>query len=178
MSSFREWGTFYQIAGSSAAALTGLQFVVMALITNLDQAPGNSRTIDAFGTPTIVHFGAVLLVSGLLTAPWRTVSFLVFLLAIVGAAGVMYSVLIAWRARRQTEYKPVLEDWMFHVVLPAAAYGVVAAAAYVLRTDAPQALFSVGAAALLLLFIGIHNAWDTVTYIVVERRQDRARNQQ
>ncbi len=26
-----------------------------------------------------------------------------------------------------------------------------------------------GAAALLLVFIGIHNAWDTVTYLVVER---------
>jgi hypothetical protein len=28
----------------------------------------------------------------------------------------------------------------------------------------------IGAAALLLLFVGIHNAWDAVTYIAVVRR--------
>ena len=30
-----------------------------------------------------------------------------------------------------------------------------------------EALFGVGAAALLLLFVGIHNAWDAVTYHVI-----------
>ena len=30
-----------------------------------------------------------------------------------------------------------------------------------------KVLFVVGATALLLLFIGIHNAWDTVAYIAV-----------
>lgn len=34
-------------------------------------------------------------------------------------------------------------------------------------------MFTIGAAVLLLLFIGIHNAWDTVTYIVVERLPER-----
>lgn len=32
-------------------------------------------------------------------------------------------------------------------------------------------LFVIGATAILLLFIGIHNAWDTVTYITVGRLQ-------
>jgi hypothetical protein len=36
-----------------------------------------------------------------------------------------------------------------------------------LRSNPQLALFVVGAAALGLLLIGIHNAWDTVTYIVV-----------
>jgi len=31
--------------------------------------------------------------------------------------------------------------------------------------------FVVGATALLLLSVGIHNAWDTVTYIAVEQAQ-------
>ena len=33
------------------------------------------------------------------------------------------------------------------------------------------ALFVIAGTALLLLLIGIHNAWDTVTYIAVERRK-------
>jgi hypothetical protein len=32
-------------------------------------------------------------------------------------------------------------------------------------------LFAVGAAALLLLFVGIHNAWDAVTYHVFVNRE-------
>jgi hypothetical protein len=35
-------------------------------------------------------------------------------------------------------------------------------------------LFGVGAAALLLLFVGIHNAWDAVTYHVFVNREDPA----
>jgi hypothetical protein len=38
-----------------------------------------------------------------------------------------------------------------------------------LARHASAALFVIGATALLLLFIGIHNAWDTVTYVAVER---------
>jgi len=33
-------------------------------------------------------------------------------------------------------------------------------------------LFIVGGAALLLVFIGIHNAWDTVTYVTLERARE------
>ena len=59
------WESFYVIVGSSAAALTGLQFVVMTLIAQI--RPGSSRgeSISAFGTPTVVHFGAALLQGGL-----------------------------------------------------------------------------------------------------------------
>jgi len=34
-----------------------------------------------------------------------------------------------------------------------------------------EALFGIAAAGLLLLFVGIHNAWDSVTFIVFERRE-------
>jgi len=63
------WQNFYVIVGSSAAALTGLQFVVMALVADLP-GPGSVRSIDAFATPTMVHFGGVLVLSAILSAPW------------------------------------------------------------------------------------------------------------
>src|SRR5262249_19580503 len=133
-------------------------------------APAEMTTIDAFGTPTIVHFGAVLLISGIFTAPWTAVWPLVLLLAILGAAGIVYTILVARRARKQSDYKPVLEDWIFHVCLPSAAYIVVLIAAFLIRIDRTVGLFALAAVVLLLLFIGIHNAWDTVTYMIVERR--------
>src|SRR5262245_38998679 len=69
MAPFAEWESFYVIVGSSAAALTGLQFVVLTLIA--DSAVGASAAeVAAFGTPTVVHFSAVLLMSAILSAPW------------------------------------------------------------------------------------------------------------
>jgi energy-coupling factor transporter transmembrane protein EcfT len=62
-----------------------------------------------------------------------------------------------------------LEDWLWHSILPLIAYALLLIAGIGVRSYPREALFVVGGAALLLLFIGIHNSWDTVTYIVAER---------
>ena len=85
----------------------------------------------------------------------------------------MYVVVVARRMRVQSAYQPVFEDWLFHVLLPCAAYAVLAISACAAHSHARPALFLVGAASLLLLFIGIHNAWDAVTYhVFVRSRQE------
>jgi L-asparagine transporter-like permease len=164
------WENFYVIVGSSGAALTGLQFVVIALVAE-SRRRSTFKEIDAFGTPTIVHFCAVLLVSAILSAPWRGLLSVSIALAVCGVAGVLYGLIVFKRARRQSGYSPVFEDWLFHVVLPLVAYALLAVAGMLLRSYPRRVLFIVGASALLLLFVGIHNAWDTVTYIAVERLQ-------
>jgi hypothetical protein len=58
-----DWLNFYVIVGSSAGALTGLQFVVIALISET-QSTASMLEVRAFGTPTVVHFCAALFVSG------------------------------------------------------------------------------------------------------------------
>jgi hypothetical protein len=70
-----EWESFYVIVGSSAGALTGLQFVVMALIA--DSWPkGTEKEVAAFGTPTIVHFcSALLLLFVGIHNAWDTAAF-------------------------------------------------------------------------------------------------------
>jgi hypothetical protein len=160
------WESFYVIVGSSGAALTGLQFVVIALIAE-SRTRSTLQQIDAFGTPTIVHFCAVLLVSAILSAPWPTLSSIGAVLGVCGATGVVYGVVVVIRARRQTGYRPVFEDWLWHTVLPLVAYTLLLVAAVMLRSYPRRVLFVVGATTLLLLFIGIHNAWDTVTFIAV-----------
>jgi hypothetical protein len=164
------WETFYVIVGSSGAALTGLQFVVIALVAESRMRSG-VREIGAFGTPTIVHFCSVLLVSAILTAPWRGLASVSVALGTLGLAGVVYGLIVLKRARLQTAYKPVFEDWLWHTVLPLIAYALLLIAGVFLRSYPRRVLFIVGAAALMLLFIGIHNAWDTVTYIAVEHMQ-------
>ena len=65
------WENFYVIVGSSAGALIGLQFVVITLIADIPIGHGAAQAGDAFATPTIVHFGAVLLLAAVLSAPWH-----------------------------------------------------------------------------------------------------------
>ena len=57
-----DWENFYIIAGSVAGALIGLQFVVIALVAD-SRRRTTSPEIAAFGTPTILHFCAALLLS-------------------------------------------------------------------------------------------------------------------
>ena len=168
MSPFAAWESFYVIVGSSAAALTGLQFVVITLGT--EKRAGNSRTTRAFGTPTVVHFCAVLLVAAILSAPWPVVFGAAVALVGCGVAGVIYVVIVISHTRRQTIYRPVLEDWLWHCVFPLIAYPTLVIAAATLPRSHTPSLFAIAAASLLLLFSGIHNAWDAVTYIAFTSR--------
>jgi hypothetical protein len=172
---FSAWESFYVIVGSSAAALTGLQFVVIALIAEA-RGVGGANEIDAFGTPTVVHFCAALLISATLSAPWHSVASAATVLGISGLVGVIYVAIVTLRARRATAYTPVFEDWLWHSILPFVAYGIVVVDALFMLRDPIDALFCIGASALLLLFIGIHNAWDTVTYIATTRFSTSAKD--
>jgi len=161
------WETFFFLIGSSAAALTGLQFVVIALIAD-SRRKATSREIQAFGTPTIVHFSAVLLLSAMISAPWHSLSRLALVVGLYGGGGLLYTLVTFLRARRLKSYRLVFEDWLWHVGLPLVSYAVAIAAAFFIRDHSHRSLFIVGFSALMLLFIGIHNAWDAVTYITIE----------
>jgi hypothetical protein len=171
MSPLAGWESFYVIVGSSAAALTGLQFVVIALVAQV-RRQSSVGEIDAFGTPTIVHFCAVLLLAAILSAPWEGLSRAGLLLAVTGLAGLVYCGVVTRRARRQTGYRPVFVDWLWHIALPVVSYAALFIAGARLASHSTEALFTIAATALLLLFIGIHNAWDTVIYIAVTRSQE------
>jgi hypothetical protein len=165
------WEVFYLIVGTAAAALIGLQFVVIVLGADLGTL-GSMPAVRAFGTPTIVHFSAVLLLSALVSAPWHRPSSAAIALGVFGATGVMYTLRVVRHARRQTSYVPELEDWTWHGALPLIAYATLLVAAFVFPRHAVPSLFVIAAAVALLLFVGIHNAWDAVTYIARDRMRD------
>lgn len=81
----------------------------------------------------------------------------------------MYVIIVIWRARRQSAYQLVLEDWLWHIIFPFISYATFVIAAMMLPANPVSTLFCVGAATMLLLFIGIHNSWDTVTYVTIEQ---------
>src|SRR4051812_33571393 len=99
-SPFAAWESFYVIVGSSGAGLIGLQFVVMALIADSHISSGSPETIRAFGTPTIAHFGAALLISATMSAPWPSIAQAAWVLRVAAVIGIGL-VLIAARSAMQ-----------------------------------------------------------------------------
>jgi len=174
MPELTEWGSFYVIVGSSAGALIGLQFVVLTLISERTRIRAPEAS-DAFATPSVVHFAVVLLVSAILSAPWHALGVVSIFAGLIGIAGIIYTFIVARRMRTQKAYRPVLEDWLFHSLFPLFGYAMLVISAYVAMHNTRRALFWIGTATLLFLFVGIHNAWDSVTYVVfVQSRKDGA----
>jgi hypothetical protein len=174
MTPLEGWQNFYIIVGSSAAALTGLMFVVITL-TAENREQDVTGGLDAFVSPTVLHFCAVLLVAAILTTPGHTTGSLAFSLGVCGIAGITYTSRVIIRMRRvmrtSKTYIPVTEDWVWHCLLPLVAYVCLLGAAAVVSVSAAAALYSVALGALLLLYIGIHNAWDTATWMAVHNRK-------
>jgi hypothetical protein len=162
------WQNFYVIVGAAAGSLTGLQFVVMTLVAQ-SGATSSAREISAFGTPTIVHFCAALLISALMCAPFPAPHYFAACLAIGGVAGVIYSLTTIEHARKAS-YNPDLGDWIWYVTLPLLTHLALAAAGVIIWWNAGSSglpLWLIAADSLSFLFLGIHNSWDTVTYVAI-----------
>lgn len=172
------WHDFYVITGSASGALIGLEFVVITLIADMPVTAGGAQSYRTFGTPTIMHLSAVLLFSAVFAAPWRSVGALTWIWGILGLCGLAYVAVTAGRMRVSTAYRPEFEDWAFYALLPFVAYGLLAGFAAAARWGHLRgALFAVATAILILLFTGIHNAWDSVTYHVFVSRRRQAERQ-
>jgi hypothetical protein len=172
------WQNFYVIVGSASAALTGLMFVVVTLISG-SSFRRSSEPIAAFSAPSVTHFCVALLIAAILCAPWPMLWNVGVLLGLCGLWGMIYVGIVLRRMRRQGDYTPVLEDWLWHTIFPFISYAALVVAGILLIAGVTPVLFITGGATVLLLFIGIHNSWDNVTYLIVEgsRRENNKQEQ-
>jgi hypothetical protein len=169
---FEEWESFYVIVGAAAGALIGVQFVVMTLIA--ESPPARIEEAGpAFATPTIVHFSAALLLCAIVRIPWESTAPVAVLWGLVGVSGVGYSLVVARRMRTQTSYRPDGDDWVYYMAIPLAAYALLVVSAFMAGAHEHEALLAVAAATLVLLFVGIHNAWDAIAYHVFVNMRKR-----
>ena len=158
------WNSFYVMTGSSAAALTGLMFVVVTLVR--DSGRGASEDgLSTFSTPTVFHFCSALFLSAVMSAPFPSLSPVAVVLGLAGAAGLVYVVQIARQTKKLKTYRPDVEDWSWNVALPFVAYAILIGGAIAMRTAPAHVLYAPAAGVILLIFIGIHNAWDVVTFL-------------
>jgi len=162
------WSNFYVIIGSSAGGLTGLTFVVIALVA--ENRSVRLTGLRAFITPTIVHFSSTLGLSALLNIPGQTRVGIGILLAALGLWGTLYTVGTALNvSRADPKYKPVAADWIWNVLLPLACYLGLLLAGALAPAQVALALYITAGVSLLLLLLGIHNAWDIAVWFTAER---------
>lgn len=163
------WSNFYVMIGSSAAALTGLMFVVITLVTRMERTEDTHAGISTFSTPTVMHFATALLISAVFLAPFRSLVHAGVVVALIGLYGLAHILGVMFRTRRLSFYTADLEDWAWYTILPFVAYAVISGGAIALATAPAQGLFILAGGVVLLIFIGIRNAWDIVTYIIIKR---------
>jgi len=162
------WHEFYLLVGTSAAALTGLLFVVISIGPEI-VATRSSGGVRAFVTPTIVHFAAVLVVSALMLMPHVLPAIVAGLLLLGGLGALAY--LLSTGAHKQWRIgKLDREDWICYIGLPLLSYLLVIAAAAAIWLRSAHGTVVLAAAMILLLVIGIRNAWDLVIWMARQRK--------
>jgi hypothetical protein len=165
---FKAWENFYVIAGSSSAALTGLVFIVVTLAADYRRRVGTAQSSEGtsiFSSPTVVHFCAAFFNSVVFAAPWRVPAFAGILIGLAGLFGAAYSFNTGRRARRLDNYSADVSDWIWFIILPFVTYLALCIGGFCLARFSESASYSIAAATVMLIFIGIHNAWDVVTYL-------------
>lgn len=165
-----QWQNFYMLMGTAAATLTGLMFVATTLFAGLNAHVETANAgISAFNTPTVVQFCAVLLLAGVFSAPWQTFSMISLLLGLLSLGMVFYQIIIMRRMRQMPHYQSTLEDWVWYIVLPLSAIIMLFIAGILLSKKPAFALYLVGSSMMMLLLIGIRNAWDNATFLALMR---------
>jgi len=157
------WREFYIFVGGSAATLMGLMFVVMSLGQRALAGEDGARATRGFFTPIVVFFATNIVVTAIFLIPDIGATVLAALLACVAVVGVIYmaasNVLGLWR---QSELG--FDDLLWYVILPYIGYIAIGVAAGGIWLGAGFGFFTAGSAMLLLLLVGVRNAWDLVVY--------------
>ncbi len=178
LSLLSNWQNFYMLMGTAAATLTGLMFVATTLFAGLETHTEIANAgISAYNTPTVVQFCAVLLLAGIFSAPWMTFSTVSLLLGLLSGGMVFYQIVVMQRMRRMPHYQSTLEDWLWYMVLPLLANVMFSIAAILLSKNPSLALYLIGLAMMMLLLIGIRNAWDNVTFLALLRSHSHSEDQ-
>ena len=112
-----DWHDFDLLIGTAAATLVGLMFVA-ALIGASIFTEKNRAAMEAFISPTLVHFTTVLVIAVLAVVPTHEWVTLAGLLALVGLAGAIYSAKLWIQLFVQRRFEVDVIDRLFYAAIP------------------------------------------------------------
>jgi hypothetical protein len=162
------WDNFYIMAGTAGATLIGLLFVIITLGTHLSPSRV-AHGVRAFLTPTLVHFGSVLLQALVVLVPWPSAWPAGLVLAFCGLVGLVYLVDVVLKRQKVQFVSLHLLDWIPYAGIPALANLNLITGAIGIIAEKSFAPYCLAGAITLFLFAGIYGAWDLTLWIVKNR---------
>ena len=167
----RDWQSFYMLAGGASASLMGLVFVAASLAARLVDPDTAAAGVRTFVTPLIIHFSAVLIIAMLVMIPTQTSASFGGMLGVGGIIGLGYAATTGvwlWRHHRErTRVKRA--DWLWRACLPGVGYLLILSAVVGLLTRPASSLNGLAFAVIILLLLGVRNAWDLLLWIARQR---------
>jgi len=161
---FEGWGEFYLLAGSAAAVLIGLLFVVVTLMHDKPRAYV-LRGSSLYMGPIVLHMSLILVLSaatlsrGLTPACFAAVAGAVALLGLVRGVAVSAGIR-AWR-----DPKPHWTDLWCYGIIPTTLYAALGVVAFGFWREQAWAEQGVAAVIVALLLVSIRNEWDLVVWL-------------
>ena len=166
----QDWDNFYVTTGAASASLIGLLFVVVTLGAGFSSSDAIIGA-RAFLTPTLVHFGSVLLLSLAVLAPLASPWPAAVILCLCGLSGLAYLAKVI-AARRKVDFVALnWADWIPYGVVPALANACLIVGAAGLIAEKPFAPSVIAGATALFLICGVYGAWDLTLWIIVNGRK-------
>jgi len=168
---FKDWDEFYLLAGSAAAVLIGLIFVVMTLMQDRPRSSVLAGSKLYMG-PVVLQVSFVLVLSAAALVPEITRAAFAAVCAAVAlwgfARGVMSLVGIAVIRGPEVHWT----DKWFYGAIPAALFAALAVVAWAFWSG--QGWAPTGAAAVItgILLLAIRNEWDLVTWLAPRADED------
>ena len=161
---FHDWEDFYLVIGPASAGLIGLLFVVVTLTA------GRERTLVMRGvalylTPTALQFAVVMTLSAVVMAPRLGLAMIGAAIGLCALAGLACAVRAALGIHRPSPggSAPHWSDFWLYGAAPGFVYAGLFVAAVAICLGAAWAPQGLAIMLLILLLVGIRNAWDLVT---------------
>jgi hypothetical protein len=162
----RPWHDFYLLVGTASATLVGLMFVAASIGAQVFKEE-NRAAMQAFISPTVVHFSTALFACILATIPEHTGMELIVLLSVLGLAGLGYSARVWTQLIVRRKFSVDAFDRLFYAVIPGIGQFLVFLSGVMMLTAPAAGLDCLAIALIALLLVGIRNAWDMTLWIVI-----------
>lgn len=162
---FEGWGEFYLLAGSAAAVLIGLIFVVVTLMQDRPRSSVLNGSKLYMG-PVVLHVTFVLVLSAAALIPRISPTEFAIVSGAVSIWGLARGMTSTQGIRALTgEDKPHWTDMWFYGVIPTSLYVLLAVVSFAAWQRLPCAAQGVAAVITAFLLITIRNEWDLVTWL-------------
>lgn len=162
---FEGWGEFYLLAGSAAAVLIGLIFVVVTLMQDRPRSSVLAGSRLYMG-PVVLEVSFVLVLSAAALAPGVRSQDMALISTVVALWGLIRAIQsIVGINGLGGEDKPHWSDVWFYGAIPATLYGGLTVVAFGFWSGQGWAVYGVAAATTGLLLNSIRNEWDLVTWL-------------